>query len=248
MSSDQDDVFNSQQTDQVVEQPTNSQQSPLDDLVGEGKKYKTVEDLVAGFYHAQNHIATLEQEHEEYRGKMSEYEEQLKGNQAVLDALEQRNTPSEVPATTGTPDEEAVRKLVEQVVEQRTSASKEAENIEKANRRAMELYGDKAKEKVAEAARNLGVSVDFLRNTAKASPAAFEKLVSDNTQTNSSTARGASPSPSSVNTSSMPSGSETKNFAYYNKLRKGNPKMFKSVEVQKEMMQMRSKMGSEFFK
>lgn len=256
MSTDQADVFEPQQEDQTQEtqqqpsqqEPTQEQQSPLGDLVGEGKKYKTVEDLVAGFYHAQNHIATIEQENEEFRNKMEQQESEYRGSQAVLDALEQRNTPSQKePTSSNSSDEEAVRNLVEQVVEQKSTEQKKADNIKKANQRATEMYGDKAKSKVEEAAASLNVSVDFLRQTASTSPAAFEKLVAENTQQGQNTMTGASPQPSNVNTQAMPKHDGEKNFAYYNKLRKENPSAFKSVAVQKEMMQQRSRLGKDFF-
>lgn len=247
MSSDQENVFNAQPDDQSNEQQQAPSQSQIDSLVGEGKKYKTVEDLVAGFYHAQNHIATLEQEHEEYRGKMSEYEEKLKGSQSVLDALEQRNAPSQDKPTRLTSDEEAIRSLVEQVVEQKSSAKVQEENLQKANAKAFEMYGESAKEKVAEAASNLGVSIEFLRNTAKTSPAAFAKLVGENVQSGTSTAKGASPQPSNVNPNSLPKHNGEKDGNYYKQLRRENPRLFKTVAVQQEMMQQRGKLGSKFW-
>lgn len=250
MSTDQADVFETQPADQTQEpqqpaQPTETQ--PLEELVGEGKKYKTVEDLVAGFYHSQNHIATLENENQTYRSKVNELEEQTTGNQAVLDALSQQKTPNQSEQTSSNPDEEAVRKLVEQVVEQKSTAQQAAANLKKANEAAYKLYGEDAKTKISEAAASMGVSVDFLRSTAQQSPAAFERLLATNAGQGNQSVTGAGLQPSDVNTGALPKHNGEKNYAYFNNLRKENPRVFKSAAVQKEMMQQRGKLGQKFY-
>tara|TARA_Y100000034_G_scaffold116465_1_gene154835 strand:+ start:367 stop:555 length:189 start_codon:yes stop_codon:yes gene_type:complete len=62
MSETNDNVFSDQQT-------TNTEvKIQLDDWVGEGKKFATVEQLVESYGHAQNHISTVENSYSELQG------------------------------------------------------------------------------------------------------------------------------------------------------------------------------------
>ena len=56
--------------------------SVLDALVGEGKKYKTAEDLAAAYGHADQHIATLTSE-------LSEIRKDLDGRLNVVEMLKE---------------------------------------------------------------------------------------------------------------------------------------------------------------
>ena len=60
-------------------------------LIGEGKKYRTVEDALAALPHAQTHIATLEQEN-------SEFKEKLMSNDKLDQVLDRLNAPAPTPA------------------------------------------------------------------------------------------------------------------------------------------------------
>lgn len=245
--SDQD-VFNQQSQDNGGA-PLQEQSSPLEEFVGEGKKYKTVDELVTAFAHSQNHIATLEHENSEARSAIEQYEEKLKQSNSVLNAQNKQDTPTQPEATNSALDEEALRKTVEQVVEQRSTAQIQSDRVKQANDWAYETFGDDAVKKIQEAASSLGVGVDFLKNTASTSVSAFQKLVSENTRGNESvdSVRGSSPSPSNVNTQTVQQGSNEKNFAYYSKMRRENPKQYKQLATQQEMMSQRSKLGKAFY-
>lgn len=219
------------------------------DLVGEGKKYATEQDALASIPSAQTHIANIEQENAELRSQMEELKTSSTSMDTVLEAISQRNQPAETPQTSGPVDEGTLLNMVEQVVDNRSKASIEQANINEADKIAQRAFGDEAKAKVAEAAASMGVSLDFLLETAKRSPNAFAKMVGANSPTQEAVkAPTGATTTSSVNSDSFNSGNDVRDFTYYNKMRKEDPTRYKSLTTQQEMMRSRSELGNRFFK
>lgn len=159
------------------QEPKPTQQSPqvpeeLQELVGEGKKYKTMEDALRSIPHAQNHIKTLEE-------KMQELEQEVQRRRAAEEVLEEvRKQGQEQPgATTSEANpagEEDVQSLVRQTLEreltQREQAALVRQNQQQVVSSLSEKYGDKAEEVYVQKAQELGVPVSFLDDVAAKSP------------------------------------------------------------------------------
>lgn len=225
-------------------------QNPLEEWIGEGKKYKSPDDALASIPHAQKHISTIEAENLELKRQIDELSTKGGSIDKVLELLQQREqSSSQDSATAGTIDEDALSRMVEQVVDKRSVEQKRKDNLDKAETTARQLFGDKAANVVSEKAKSLGVNVDFLQGIAENSPSAFIKLISEQDANPTNHDRGAGLTNSSVNTESLGNnGTNEKNFAYYNNLRRQDSRKFYSSEVQKEMMHQRSKLGDKFYK
>lgn len=208
-------------------------ENPLADYVGDGRKYSSIEDFKKGYENGQVHIARIEQENREYREKL----------QADIDAQRARlNTPpsQEVNQRPHQEDQRANEQdLVERIREvnrQDRAQEKQAANLATATDRLIETFGDAdaAKARVQARANELGVSVKFLMDSAAQSPAAFYATM----ELEKAPRPQAAPR-SDVNTAALtaltPGTAKPGTYAYFEELRKTNPKLYNSPKVQLQM-------------
>lgn len=191
-----ENIFDDKQTPPVVEPPKPPViPDSLKELVGEGKKYASLEKALESIPHKESHIQKLERENKEYKEKLAE----AIAIEEVYKKLTESVPPSEVvtPAPAGL-DEASVAALFE-----RKLAEKEAERIALANVNRVkdalkDKYGEKAKEVYDTKAEELGVSVSFLNEVVRKSPKAAEELFGIKPK-----AKAASASTPSVNTAAL---------------------------------------------
>lgn len=162
--------------------------SPYDELLqqivnDEGKpKYSTVEEALKANLHAQQHIQTLEEENSKYKQETTRMEELLNSLQNESQAATQdkvattTQSESPTPEDTATQEEQLLAKLQARMSEQERQRTQEA-NKKQALEKVQSIYSDKSAEYMKEKAASLGVSTDFLLNTAATSPQAFYSLV-----------------------------------------------------------------------
>lgn len=150
----------------------------LVELVGEGKKYKTVDEALKSVPHAQTHIQKLEAE-------LAAKNEALMKAKAIEDLLEEvkKTAPPVIqPPSVQTQEvnPEDIVKTVDQVVERRLA-------IQEANRRAQvnttsvvnaftKRFGDNSEKEYIKIAEESGLSIEALNRLAATSPAAVLKL------------------------------------------------------------------------
>ena len=162
----------------LFEEVTSIEEVTVDALVGEGKKFKTVDDLAKGKAESDRVIMAREQE-------LAELREELKKRETVEDIIQrvtkppvqspmQVSEPQPVPVTSGITDEDLVQRIRE-VTSEATRAEKIAQNTEEVAIRLVEVFGSEeaANHAITVKARELGVSVEFLQSTAIQSPKAF---------------------------------------------------------------------------
>lgn len=166
---------------QAAPQPTANQPQPtpaptiapeVAALVGEGRKYATVEAALASVPHAQQHIASLESENEQLKQQVADLQSKLEkaaNLEDVVAKLSATQTPEEPPIPQGL-DEQGVLKLLEQ---------REAQRLAQANQVAVTnaliaKYGDasKATEALQTKAQEFGVDFEYMKDLAAKSPKA----------------------------------------------------------------------------
>lgn len=206
------------------ENPLN-EQITLDTLVGEGRKYANADELAKAYANADSFILEAKRRETEL--------------QTEIDLLKaQKSTdgnPPEGPITLPVPNanpEVDISKLVKEEVGKIKEVETFSSNVDTAAKRLTDFYGSpaKANEAVRNRAAELNVSVDWLMDTAGRSPAAFLASMGVN-ETNRSAN---TPAPnSSVNLNTNTGGG--KNWAYFEEIRKTNPKTYYSREVQNEL-------------
>jgi hypothetical protein len=160
-------------TDDTVTPPANTTTLPpeVSELVGQGKKYATVDDALKSVPHAQNHIKTLTEELQAAKAEL----EKRKTAEQLLEEIKSGIKPTEIPSTSPiTPD--IVAQLIKQTLSEQQQETVAAKNVEQVTTTFSAKYGDKAEEVYIELAKQTGLTVQQLNLLSKTSPAAVLKL------------------------------------------------------------------------
>jgi len=228
--------------------------SALDILVGEGKKFKTVEDLARGKLAADTHIQQLEAENAQARNE-------LKTRLTLEEFLDKMNTPKEPEPKpeqlNPNPGQEAglekaalTTEQLEALVSNRINAErqKEAEsrNLRDVQSHLVSAFGPNYTPKLREIASQLGVTEEYLNQTAAKTPSVFLRLVGIGDSNSGKVQPPLTPPATSFNSSTIPSNSGEKTKSYYDQIRKTDPKRYRSLQV--EMHNQALKLGPAFFK
>ena len=243
------DVFSDPKPEEQNSQSPEPQtaKDTLAQLVGEGKKFKTVEDLARGKLEADAFIETLKSEQMEMRQTLKEFEEQMQKMKTVGEVLSERkaqdqdgNQPNQITA-------EEIVKLVDERLTKQTTAQAAAANREKANAHILKYFnGDsaKAREHVAKEAERIGVDRETLGELSAKSPEAFLRLVGiGQPKANPGVAFD-----SAVNPDATEHTSQVRDAAYYSALRKKLGSRFYEQDIQQQRMRDRTALGDRFFK
>jgi len=187
----------------------------LDSLVGEGKKFKTPEDLAASAVEKDRFIGQLQGETKEMREKIAEMDERTRRAATlndVLEAIKNSKTSDVAPNQSGTSLEDITR-LVDARYQEKDEAKIRGSNRAKSNAILLELVGNdevKAGELMRARASATGLSLLEMSALAEKSPKAFQTIVSPNKE-------GDKGNPGFFRTernSGVPTG-EVRNGAYY---------------------------------
>lgn len=237
-------------------------QNYLDQFVGEGKKYASVDELAKGMAHAQAFIETLKSDNEFLKNDLKSritMEEFLEKNITMSKPESNSSNPANETATgkdssSHTVVAQALSKddvmaIVIQALQQETSKAARERNVNETLAKLREVYGDDYRSKVATKAQELGVGTEFLSSLAGQSPKAFLELV------------GAMKGPQKVDPSftppqtrqnpsvpSQPNASGARNKAYYDQLRKNNLNEYLSARVQSQIHKDAIALGADFYK
>lgn len=192
MSDTQDNIFSPSDSGDTSEGAV--EETNVEDLVGEGKKYATVADLAKAYKHINEHVVTLQSENKQYREKL----EQAKTIDEVLAALETgKPAEQETPTKAGLSKDEVLSIMQEQASQQRREA-----NTNTVVSKMAEMFGgkEKAEKAFVDKASELGVTVKYLEDMAATSPT----LVLRHFESQGKEDVGVRPTSSSVNTPGEP--------------------------------------------
>jgi hypothetical protein len=217
----------------------NTPANPLETLVGDGKKFKSVEDLAAGKLEADEYIEQLKREQAEMR-------EELNRRLAVEDQLrvleeQRRQSANNQEVKTPPASEPALSKddlvaLVRQVNQEDQSTAQNSRNLQSVLDKLIDTYGDadKAKAAVAAKAEELGVSPQFLQEVAMKSPKAFLKQLDLDEQPRSTPA-GTQSTVTPATLDRTVGAPKPGTYKYYENIRKTDPATYFKPEVQTQL-------------
>lgn len=216
-------------------------------------------EIAKGKYHADQHIARLEQEQANLRKELDKrltYEE-------VIAKIEAAKTPSKSEARTEKSDEEQanekphtpsndldlskVEELMRKTYQQESVKAQQAKNIEQIKDTLVKTWGAGYERALSQKAEELGLSKEYMDNLAASSPKAFLALV------------GVQDTPRASPSSSLPpqtrvegrpgnDRSGVKNMSYYNKLMLTDPREYWTPRVQNEIHEQARIQGDAFYK
>jgi hypothetical protein len=230
-------------------------QSTLNDLVGEGKKFKTPDDLAKAKLESDRFIEKLQNEQRELREELNKRlsaEEALKRAREAGSVVAPQEPPDRTPPPQARQETTDISSEVDRILRRRAQEDTSRSNIDLVTSKMKDLYGnaDKAAEVITGKSRELGMSVDQLQRMASENPKAFFKLmgVEDKPQ--------GAPQTSGwnnvKNTSAMKSaaGATTVSpgtYKYYEEIRKSDPAAYFSPRVQLQMDKDAREKGEKFY-
>lgn len=234
------DLFKSDDTDQVK----------LEDLVGEGKKYKSVEELAKAKIHADNFIEQLKSEKAEV---LKDLETRTAVEEAIrkLQSKDANGSQSSSTGNNGTQTQTSEQKAtltledVDKLLEEKERKKRETLNLNTVNEAVVKYAGssEKGRDFLATKAKELGVTVDKLAEIGKESPVALLKILGVDEKKSSTSAL---PFEKKTSVADLP---KDKRFdinapmtkADYDELRKTNPSLYFSPRVQNKLLADRMK-------
>jgi len=190
-----DDVFSQTEGKEVEGTVSTVTTSPLAELVGEDKKFKSIDDLAKGKLEADQHIGQLEGEMKMLREQMAELEEAASKKATVSDLVDAvKNVNKRVDEEGNQPvSEEQLQHMVESIMEGKHEKQTRLANFQQANQSVLDKFeGDveAARTYTAERAKQLGLTVDKLKSLGEESPSAFTQLMDVKPSTGSQSVSG----------------------------------------------------------
>ena len=247
-----EDVFG--KTDDQSEGESND--NPLLQLVGDGKKFATVDELARGKLEADQFIEQLQNENKLAREQLTELESKKAKEASVADLVDAvKNANKQATEEGNQPiSEDRLSTMVREIMEGESEAQTRATNRARANKAVLDkVSGDveAAKSYVAEKAKELNMSVDNLQALSEESPSAFLKLIGSEPNTGSQSAASL---PGAANSGSFESGAKqdvvdgvhTKH--YYDKLKAdlGPAKYWNNTKIQAQYLKDATALGDRF--
>lgn len=226
----------------------------LEDLVGEDKTYKTPADLARATVEKELFIKQLERENQKVREDLTARvkEEELYDRISTLltksPSTEQNtnadgNGTNKQPTTVGVTPEQ-LDELLDKRLNKLETSRKEQANQEIVKSKLVEKFGTNYVPKLTEETQKLGVTKEFLERMAAENPNAFFRLIGmeDKPQIGLFT-----PPKSAVDGGFKPKLSTDRTQAYYKELRKRDPVLYNSREVQIQEEKDAQRLGVAFF-
>ena len=248
MTDNVDSIFNADQASQAdntnnadtgVTSTTTTQSEEISLLVGEGRKYKTLEDLAKAYVNADTFIEQLKAENQELRNKVVEtktIDDVLERLQASQSNAAVTTSADQVPSTNGLSAQD-VAKIVQQTVTGLETAKAKQGNLLKADAKMKEVFGDKAGEVYSSVAKTPELQAAYMK-LAEVDPEQFVSLFTKQ----GTTSQGSQvDSGSNVNTTiSYSSNNSVRENTpgtkeYFAKVRREDPKKYFSQSFQLEL-------------
>lgn len=223
----------------------------LDELVGPGKKYADIEAYIDSRDHADRFIEQLKTEQASLREELDtrlSYEDFLTRMEAQSRRPEEPRQPDNQPSPPTPKAEVANTTLqdIERIVELREQRKAMESNRNIALSQYAEANGPNHANKLEQQAAELGMTKEALITQASTNPKAFYRLVGlEGTRKQE---QFMSPPKTQMNMDNfVPTGSNKKNFEYYDNLRKTDKSQYWQPKVQNEMMKQLADLGDEFY-
>ena len=221
----------------------------LNDLVGEGRKYTDPDQLAKAYANVESFAEQLKRENAELRAAKDIKDAELNNqNPPIEREPHQSQTPD-----AGAPNkqnsspvsDEDFRTRIKEEVKALNETERAQANLDTVAAKLIEITGsqDGATQAIAKRAQELGVSVEWLRDSAAKSPAAFYASMGINAQD----ARNRT-TPAPVNEFRPNADTNRRDFEFFDKMRKEDPKRYFSAANQREMLVEAKRQGADFYR
>ena len=237
-------------TEDILNQP--GDRDYLDELVGDGKKFKSAADLAKGKYIADNYILTLQSQLDEMRSDYEKIREENLAKAGLQDLIDRMNIQKPVtkditlvPEQKPTIDSKQIEDLIDSRMSQRERTKKESENVQFVKTKLEATLGKEYHEQLQSRMAEVGLSSDQFNQMARNTPKALTKLLELEPQFVPSRDPFAPPR-SQVRTDQFKPKTEVRDWAWYQDLKVKEPKKYYSRETNVQMHKDALALGAAF--
>lgn len=225
---------------------TNDQTMAFDDLVGEGKKYKTNDDAAKAIFEKDRFIEQLKSEAEEFRKELQS-RSAVDKSQEILDRLDAlRKEPVTEGRLTTEPERTEVKGLsvedVDKLLQARERKAQENANIAKVKAALEEEFGDQYDKALKSIGEKNGLTPKALDELAAQAPQLVLNLINGVVKKDV----GFTPPNSSLSTGFVPTSGNIRTRSYYNKMKETDRTKYFSAEVRAQQYKDAMSLGDAF--
>lgn len=222
----------------------------LEELVGDGKKFKTPEELARGKAEADLFIEQMKRDNEELRQDYLRLRDEHNSGPKLQEVLNQlaelkgQRAPQlpEGNEDKSVLDEAKVANLVAEMMKQSKAAEREAENVRKVESKLQEAYGPDYKRVLKQKVSELGLEDSFVNNLAKTYPDVLFRTIGVDQRSGEGFQ-----APVSSSVRRDPFGTGTKRtWSYYQKMRTEDPARYHDPKTKQQMFKDYQELGSAF--
>jgi hypothetical protein len=224
------------------------------ELVGDGKKFKTPEDLAKGKFEADQYIKILERTRDEMRDDYLKLREDYQSRAKLEELIDQmKNQQQSSSDTTHTAnddkkpvfDPKEIESLVSSKIQEHESTRRQAENYNLIKSKLQERYGESYKEVLKTQIEALDITENELNDMARQKPKFLMKTLGLDTPVSKESFQ--SPISSNQRTDNFsPSASKKRTWSYYQNLKRDNPKLYQDPKTQVQMQKDYIELGDAF--
>lgn len=224
----------------------------FEELVGEGKKFKSPQELARGKAESDLYIDHMKARMDELRQDYTKLHNEYNAGPKLKETLDQymqelkqsqSNYQPPVQDDKSVFDETKIQDLVKSHIQANKQLDKEEANASKVESKLQEAYGPNYKQLVKSQIEQLGMSVDFFNGMARQYPDALMRTLGIGSQGSKETFQ--SP-PSSTQRLDQFGASNKRTWAYYEKMRKSDPVRYRDPKTTVQMFQDHQDLGDAF--
>ena len=224
-----------------------------EELVGEGKKFKTVEDLARGKAEADLYIEHKNRAQDELRAAYASLQNEYNSGQSLKELIDQlkSNKESQNEPTPVVPEDKSATldlNKIEELIRNNITATKQQEkeeaNFNTVQAKLKEVYGDNFANTLKQQISELGLTTEFVNDLAKKHPQVLFRTLGIDGQSQRETFQAP---PASKNRSDPFAPTVAKRtWSHYEKLRKSNPTEYFNPKTQDQMFKDATALGAAF--
>lgn len=223
------------------------------ELVGDGKKFKTVEDLAKGKVESDNYIKELESRLDEQREQYLKLFGESTTRAKLEDLVNQIREPR--PSDQGTNpagiqdnikpsyDPSQIESVVSRKIQEIEFKKTQSENLSQVQVKLQEKFGDNYTQILNQQSQALGLSKEYVNDLAATQPKAFYRLFGMEDQPTRNVFQ---TPPRSEQRSEFKPTVQKRSWSFYQDLKKTNPKLYSDPKTQYQLHKDAESLGSDF--
>lgn len=225
----------------------------LEELVGEDKKFKTVEDLARGKAEADLYIEDFKRRQDELRQDYLRLKTEYEAGPSLKELIDQMkankesqndNTQSNQEDKSDTLDPTKIQELVTQEIARNKQQEREERNYETVQAKLIEEYGPNYAQTLKQQISQLGLTADFVNDLARKHPTVLFKTLGLDGQRQSETFQ--APPKSTNKSDPFAPNTNKRTWSYYEKMRKTEPTRYFDPQIQDQMFKDSVALGDSF--